>query len=117
VEELQAVRDPHQDELLSIPEFARRLGGVSRATIEAWLSRKRLRRTKVGRRTMIRASELERVIEDGGKSKPGPGRKAAPSQDAATDRSGETPEPVATPEAPPRRLYRPKKKAALAQTA
>ena len=28
----------------------------------------KLRRTKVGSRTMIRESELERVIEDGGKS-------------------------------------------------
>jgi hypothetical protein len=37
-------------------------------TIHAWLSSGKLRRTKVGSRTMIRESELQRVIEDGGKS-------------------------------------------------
>jgi excisionase family DNA binding protein len=56
------------DELLSVEEAARRLGGLSKYTIEAWLSKGKLMRTKVGRRTMIRASELQRVIEDGGKS-------------------------------------------------
>jgi excisionase family DNA binding protein len=56
------------DELLSIEEAARRLGGLSIYTIQAWLSKGRLRRCKVGARTMIRASELQRVIEDGGKS-------------------------------------------------
>jgi excisionase family DNA binding protein len=56
------------DALLSIDEAARRLGGLSKYTIHAWLSKGKLRRTKVGSRTMIRESELERVIEDGGKS-------------------------------------------------
>ena len=56
------------DALLSIDEAARRLGGLSKYTIQAWLSSGKLRRTKVGSRTMIRESELERVIEDGGKS-------------------------------------------------
>ena len=56
------------DALLSIDEAARRLGGLSKYTIHAWLSRGKLRRTKVGSRTMIRESELERVIEEGGKS-------------------------------------------------
>jgi len=32
------------------------------------LSQRRLKRTKVGGRTMIRESELQKVIEDGGKS-------------------------------------------------
>ena len=54
--------------LLSVEEAARRLGGLSKYTIHAWLSLGKLRRTKVGSRTMIRESELERVIEDGGKS-------------------------------------------------
>jgi hypothetical protein len=40
-------------------------------TVHAWLSQGRLHRSKVGSRTMIRESELQRVIEDGGKS---PGR-------------------------------------------
>jgi excisionase family DNA binding protein len=56
------------DELLSVDEAARRLGGLSKYTIHAWLSSGKLRRTKVGSRTMIRESELQRVIEDGGKS-------------------------------------------------
>jgi excisionase family DNA binding protein len=54
--------------LLSVEEAARRLGGISKWTIHSWLSQGRLRRTKVGRRTMIRESELKRVIRDGGKS-------------------------------------------------
>jgi excisionase family DNA binding protein len=60
--------------LLSVEEAARRLGGLSKSTIAVWLSRGKLIRTKVGRRTMIRESELAKVIEDGGKS-PAPTRK------------------------------------------
>jgi excisionase family DNA binding protein len=56
------------DALLSVEEAARRLGGISKWTIHAWLSQGRMRRTKVGGRTMIRESELARVVEDGGKS-------------------------------------------------
>ncbi|AXC10329.1 hypothetical protein ACPOL_0978 [Acidisarcina polymorpha] len=40
------------------------LGGLSIYTIHAWLSSGKLRRTKVGSRTMIRESELQRVIRD-----------------------------------------------------
>ena len=61
------------DNLLSVEEAARRLGGISKWTLHAWLSKGRLQRTKVGSRTMIRESELQKVIEDGGKS-PAPGR-------------------------------------------
>lgn len=61
------------DALLSVSEAAKRLGGISRWTVHAWLSQGRLQRTKVGRRTMVRLSELSKVIEDGGKS-PGPRR-------------------------------------------
>ena len=56
------------DTLLSVEEAARRLGGISRWTVHAWLSQGRLQRTKVGGRTMIRESELHKVIQDGGKS-------------------------------------------------
>ena len=52
----------------SIEESARRLGGLSKYTIEKWLSEGKLLRTKVGRRTMIRESELQRLLQDGGKS-------------------------------------------------
>jgi len=57
------------DNLLSIEEAAKRLGGISLWTVRAWLTQGRLQRTKVGGRTMIRESELARVIEDGGKSR------------------------------------------------
>jgi excisionase family DNA binding protein len=56
------------DNLLSVSEVSRRLGGISKWTVYAWLSQGRLERTKVGGRTMIRESELEKVIERGGKS-------------------------------------------------
>jgi excisionase family DNA binding protein len=56
------------ENLLSVTEAARRLGGISKWTIHAWLSQGRLQRTKVGGRTMIRESELSKVIKDGGKS-------------------------------------------------
>jgi excisionase family DNA binding protein len=62
------------DSLLSVEEVARKLGGISKWTVHAWLSQGKLRRTKVGGRTMVRESELARVIEDGGKSL-GPRRK------------------------------------------
>jgi hypothetical protein len=52
------------ESLLSVEEAARRLGGLSKYTIHAWLSKGK-----------IRESELQRVIEDGGKSK-GPGVQA-----------------------------------------
>lgn len=58
------------DTLLSVEEAARRLGGISKYTIHAWLSSGKLRRTKVGSRTMIRESELERVIKDEGRESP-----------------------------------------------
>lgn len=61
------------DNLISIEEAAKRLGGLSKWTIHGWLSKGKMLRTKVGGRTMIRESELEKVIEDGGKS-PAPKR-------------------------------------------
>jgi excisionase family DNA binding protein len=61
------------DALFSVEEAARRLGGISKWTVHAWLSQGRLQRTKVGSRTMIAESELQKVIERGGKS-PAPGR-------------------------------------------
>jgi excisionase family DNA binding protein len=62
------------DNLLSVEECARRLGGISKWTVHAWLSQGRLQRTKVGNRTMVFESELAKVIEIGGKS-PGPRRR------------------------------------------
>jgi excisionase family DNA binding protein len=53
------------ENLLSVSDVARRLGGISKWTVYAWLTQGKLRRTKVGGRTMIRESELARVIQDG----------------------------------------------------
>ncbi len=57
------------DRLYSVSEAAKVLGGVSKWTVHAWLSQGRMQRTKVGGRTMIRESELQKVIQDGGKSR------------------------------------------------
>jgi excisionase family DNA binding protein len=51
------------DALFSIPEAAKRLGGVSPWTIRAWLHQGRMRKTKVGGRTMIAESEILRFLE------------------------------------------------------
>jgi len=68
------------DELLSVEEAARRLGGLSKWTIHCWLSQGKLQRTKVGGRTMIRSSELEKVINEGGKSPTGRSRRPKSDQ-------------------------------------
>ena len=52
------------DTLLSVEEAARRLGGIGKWTVRAWLAKGKLRRTKVGARTMIKESELQRMIRD-----------------------------------------------------
>jgi excisionase family DNA binding protein len=49
--------------LLSVEEAARRLGGLSKYTVHAWLSQGRLRRTKVGTRTMISEHDLLAFID------------------------------------------------------
>ena len=64
--------------LISVDEAAKRLGGISKWTVHAWLSQGRLQRVKVGSRTMIRESELEKVIQEGGKSAAPERRNASP---------------------------------------
>lgn len=51
------------DELVSVDEAARRLGGLSRWTVYAWLSRKKLRKTRVGGRVMIAERDLQAFID------------------------------------------------------
>lgn len=70
-----------KDELLNVKEFAKYAGGISPWTVTAWLSHGKLVRTKIGGRTMIRRSELQRVLVEGGKSlgRPRP-KKEAPQQ-------------------------------------
>lgn len=59
-----------EDRLFSVKDAAAYLGNISPYTVTAWLSQGRLHRTKLGSRTVIRLSELERFISagDGGKS-------------------------------------------------
>jgi excisionase family DNA binding protein len=51
--------------LFSVKQAAKVLGDISPWTIYAWLSQGRLKKVKIGSRTMIAASELERFIADG----------------------------------------------------
>jgi excisionase family DNA binding protein len=51
------------DPLLTVAQAAAVLC-VSPWTIRMWLSRGRLKRTKVGSRTLIRTSQLKRMIQD-----------------------------------------------------
>lgn len=51
--------------LRSVTESAKFLGGISKWTVYAWLGQGKLQRTRVGGRTMIRESELLKVIQDG----------------------------------------------------
>ena len=50
------------ERLLDVNETAQALGGISKYTVQAWLSKGKLRKTKVGSRTMIRESEIERFL-------------------------------------------------------
>jgi excisionase family DNA binding protein len=52
------------DSLFSVEQAAERLGGISKWTVHAWLSKGKLRRTKVGSRTMIRESDLQAFLTD-----------------------------------------------------
>jgi hypothetical protein len=81
------VEDVEDDPLHSVREFARLCGGLSPFTVESWLSRGLILRTKCGSRTFIRHSELKKVLREGAKS-PAPKR----SRPAAAA-------PVAAPEA------------------
>jgi Helix-turn-helix domain len=51
------------DQLHSIESAGRFLGGISPSTIRVWLWRGTLTRIKIGRRTMIRESELRALIK------------------------------------------------------
>jgi len=57
-----------QDVLHSVPSAAKFLGGISVWTVRSWLSQGKLRRTKIGARTMIRQSELERFLAESEKA-------------------------------------------------
>lgn len=50
------------DELLPLPEVARRLGGVSVGTVRNWCADRKIHVTKICRRTMIRLSDLDHFV-------------------------------------------------------
>ena len=50
------------DELYSVKGAAAWLGGVSKWTVHAWLGQGKLKKTKVGSRTMIRESDLQAFV-------------------------------------------------------
>jgi hypothetical protein len=110
-------RSLEEDPLHSVDESCRLLGGISPYTLHSYFLKKKLARTKVGHRTMVRHSQLLALIHDGGKS-PAPKRKAVPAQDAASTDLQETAElpetvkPAAVPQAPSR-LYPRSQKSAL----
>jgi excisionase family DNA binding protein len=49
--------------LYTVEGAAAYLGGISKWTVHAWLAKCKLRRTKVGSRTMIRESDLQAFID------------------------------------------------------
>jgi len=49
--------------LYSVGDAAVLLGGISKWTVHAWLAKGKLRRTKVGSRTMISERDLQAFIE------------------------------------------------------
>lgn len=51
------------ERLHSVESAAALLGGISPSTVRDWLWRKRLTRIKVGRRTMVRETELLAMIK------------------------------------------------------
>lgn len=51
--------------LYSVPEAAKLLGNISVWTVRSWLSKGVLSKVKIGSRTMIKESELVRLIEAG----------------------------------------------------
>ena len=53
------------DTLYSIKAAAVKLGGVSVSAIKAWISQGKLEKTKIGHRTMISESELQRFRDAG----------------------------------------------------
>lgn len=53
-----------EDPVYPVPVACAMLGGISPWTLASWFSRGIARRTKVGRRTMVRHSEILRLIKD-----------------------------------------------------
>jgi len=61
---MKTAYESQTDKLHSVESAAEFLGGLSPATIRAWLTQKKLHRVRVGRRTMVRESELLALIHE-----------------------------------------------------
>jgi hypothetical protein len=59
------LRGIRMEEIVSVKEGARLLGGISHYTLHSWFSKGFLTRIKVGARTMVKVSELERILREG----------------------------------------------------
>ncbi len=69
----------NEGRLYSVQDAAVFLGGISKWTVHAWLAKGRLRRTKVGSRTMIRESDLQAFVAECNQEPPAQ-RKSASSK-------------------------------------
>jgi excisionase family DNA binding protein len=63
------------EKLYDVASAAQKLGDISPSTVRAWLSQGRLNRTKLGRRTMVSESELERLVREGQRRQEGDSRR------------------------------------------
>ena len=51
------------EKFYSVPEAARFLGGISKWTVYAWISKGKIRKTKIGSRTMVSEQDLRAFVE------------------------------------------------------
>lgn len=72
------------ENIYSIEDAGKKLGGISKHTVAAWLNQGKLQRIKVGRRTMITESELVRFLALGKNTPPIEGLGGKPDERAAT---------------------------------
>ena len=52
------------EDLMDVPTAAKRLGGVSIWAVKNWINQGRIRKTKVGARTMVSAGALQDFLEE-----------------------------------------------------
>jgi excisionase family DNA binding protein len=52
------------DELFSVSDAARRLGGISPQTVRGWILDGKIKAARVGGRRMIRSSELQKMVRE-----------------------------------------------------
>jgi hypothetical protein len=73
-------KEEDMEELHSIEQAGKRMGGISKETVQAWLSQGKLTRTKVGARTMISEKSIVDFIARCNPEKPSTSDVAATSK-------------------------------------